>query len=224
MIKYKQQKAKKSEIDFSDFCKQRKIEYEVLDNLDNKFQRRKFLINPNGKCPDRWCRKKNQEIFVEVKTLTNITNAKREKQINEAIKNGLRNGQNIIQTSEVFNPIPELKGPFETFLRDASSKFKNIKNNYNFPKILLLNNVINIRFACYSIFLGEYDSYSKINGELEYVGMRKKERGLFDKTGSSVSALVFWDKEAECFNGIANPKAKIEFSVKNFNLFFGIKK
>lgn len=54
--------------------------------------------------------------------------------------------------------------------------------------------------------------------------MRKKERSLFDKTGSTVSAVVFWNKEENRFNGVANPKAKVEFSENNFNLFFGNKK
>ena len=220
MKKYKQQKAEQSEINFSDFCKQRKTECIALDNI--KFQRQKFLIKPNGKCPDFWCKKDNQEIFVEVKTLTNLTNAKREKQINKKIEEGIKIGKNFIRTSEMFNPTIELKGPFETFLRSASSKFKNIRKNYNFPKILLLCDVINIRFECHAIFLGAYDSYSKVDGKLKYVGMRKKKRGLFDKTGSNVSALIFWNKEAKCFNGIANPKAKIEFSEDDFNLFFGI--
>lgn len=223
MIKYKQQKAKKSEINFSDFCEQRKIKCVALDNLDNKFQRQKFLIKPNSKCPDFWCQKNNQEIFVEVKTLTNITNAKREKQMDEEIKKGLKDGKKIIKLPD-FDPIPEFKGPLENFLKDASSQFKNIKEDYNFPKILLLCDVITASFSCNIIFSGEYNSYSKIDGKLTCVGMRKKERGLFDKTGSSVSALVFWNKEAGRFNGIANPKAKIEFSEDNFNLFFGIKK
>lgn len=91
MKKYKQRKAEQSEINFSDFCKRRKIECVALDDPNNKFQRQKFLIKSNGKCPDFWCRKDKQEMFVEIKTLTNITNAKREKQINEAIENGLKN-------------------------------------------------------------------------------------------------------------------------------------
>ncbi|OGI24994.1 MAG: hypothetical protein A3J76_04160 [Candidatus Moranbacteria bacterium RBG_13_45_13] len=221
--KHNQKKAKQEEINFSDFCKQRKVEYITLDDPINSFQREKYLIKPSGKCLDFWCRKNKREIFVEVKTLTNITNAKREKQISTAIKEGIKNGKNIIQTSEVFDPIPELKVPFETFLREASKKFKNVKKNFNFPKILLLSNVINIHFACHAIFLGAYDSYSKINGKLAYVGMRKRERGLFDKTGSNVSALVYWNKEAKCFNGVANPKAKVKFSGNSFNLFFGTK-
>ncbi|MBU4368596.1 hypothetical protein KJ575_02695 [Patescibacteria group bacterium] len=220
MMKYKQQKAKKSEINFSDFCKQRKIECTALDDSNNNLQRQKFLINPNGKCPDFWCQKNNQEIFVEVKTLTNITNAKREKQMDGEIKKGLKDGKKIIKLPD-FNPIPELKGPLENFLKDASSQFKNIKEDYNFPKILLLCDVINSHFVCHTIFLGAYDSYSKVGGKLNYAGMRKKEQGLFDKTGLNVSALVFWNEEEKCFDCIANPRARIEFSESSFNLFFG---
>jgi len=50
--------------------------------------------------------KNEQEIFVEIKTLTNITNAKREKIINDAIESGIKNSKIVIQASEVFNPIP----------------------------------------------------------------------------------------------------------------------
>ena len=209
MKKYKQQKAEQSEINFSDFCQQRKIEYVKLDALSNKFQRKKFLKDENSDCPDFWCKKNNQEIFVEVKTLTNLANEKIERKIKERTEQGLKERKPLINdihffpVHKLFNAGVELRGPLETDLKTTSSKFKNIKPEYNYAKILLLCDVI---FPVHkSIFIGT-----------------SKKRGLFDKTGSNVSALVFWNKRAKRFNGIANPKARIEFTENSFNLFFGI--
>ena len=64
MKKYKQQQAEQSEIDFFDFCQQRKIEIIKLDDPNNKLQRQQFLIQPNGKCPDFLCTFNNKSIFL----------------------------------------------------------------------------------------------------------------------------------------------------------------
>jgi len=229
--KIKQQTAKKFEIGFSDFCDDNVIEFERLDDSGSEFQRGNFLIDINGESPDFWCRKDNQEMFVEVKTLVNITNDKRERQMNKAIESGRKEGKSYFPICAPFNLIPELMGPLESSLKKASSQFKNIKEEFDFPRILLLSNVLGINSNALAIFLGypfyiskqkmSLGTYFEVGKNFQYID--KLERGLFDKTGSNVSAVVFWNKEAQCFNGIANPLAKIKFSESSFSLFFGVK-
>jgi len=213
--KIKQNKAIEAEVMFEEYCKEHNVEYIKLDNYN---KRDEFLINPNGKSPDFYCKKNGKEIFVEVKMLTNLTNAKREKIMMEDAKQTHDKGS-LVGPMRMFNPDEELQGPMETFLKSSSSKFKNLK--FDYPKILLLNGFFgNIDFAIHSIFLGAYDSFSKKNGKLEFVGKRKIKRALFDKTGSNVSAVIYWNKEENRYNGVGNPNAKIFFPEEFFNIFF----
>jgi|GEM_PF-5965596 len=206
----KQEKAKDSEILFENFCKKNSIECEKVDSFLNKNLRSKFLIKQNGKCPDFWCKKNGEEIFVEIKTITNLTNQKREHYLDEV------SGKNV--PIDVFNPADELKGPLETFLKDASKKFKNLKKDINQPRILFIEGIFaNSRFILRKVFLGVCDSYKR--GGI-YDGLKKVNVGLFDKTGSNVSAIIYWDKESNCFGGIENFKAKIFFSDNKFDIFF----
>lgn len=218
---FKQKRAIDAEIFFESFCINNGCEYVKLDSVDQVGAREKFLQNKDGKCPDFWCKIEGKEIFVEIKTLTNLTNQKREEIIEKAtteiISAGLAGGM----TSEVFSPEPELRGPFTKFIKDASNKFKNIKESLKIPRILFIDGFFgDMRFSAHSIFLGAYDSYKKENNKLVYCGMRKKEKGIFDSTGSNVSAVVWWDKKYNCFQGLENIKSKISLPLETFNHFF----
>lgn len=219
---FKQQKAKDTEIIFEEFCLKNTLEYRKIDDLKNGTSKRELLKEPKGKCPDFWCKKEEKEIFVEIKTLTNLTNQKREESIDKAIDEIKAQGLPCGLTSEVFDPTVELEGPFTTFLKDTSSKFKNLKDELKQPRVIFINGVFgNIRFTLHALFLGAYDSYKKEGGELVYAGLKKKKDGLFDKTGSNVSAIICWDKDTNCFFGVGNPRAKISFSEEEFKTFFG---
>lgn len=218
---YKTAKAQQSEINFSDHCQQRKIKCVKLDAPNNQSQRRNFLIQPSGKCPDFLCKVEGKNIFVEVKTLINFTGAAREKSIKESNK-ASRVAGNFIHFSPLFEPIPELKRTLKTSLKDVQKKFKNIKEEYKYPCVMLLCDVFGIELIGHQIFLDAYESYMEKDEKLVYCGWQKTEReqGLFDKIGSNVSAVVFWNEPTKCFNYIANPKAKIYLSKRHFNLFF----
>lgn len=219
---FKQQKARDTEIIFEEFCQKNAFEYGKIDDPKNSSLKSKFLKEPSGKCADFWCKKEGKEIFVEIKTLTNLTNQKREESIDKAIDEIKAKGLPGGMTSEAFDPTVELEGPFTTFLKDASSKFKNLKDGLQQPRILFINGVfVNMRFTSQALFLGAYDSYKKEGGELVYAGLRKKKDGLFDKTGANVSAIIYWDKESDQFFVLSNPKAKIFFSEEEFKTFFG---
>jgi hypothetical protein len=197
--------------------------FSKLDEKDNLRYRTTFLTNPNGKCPDFWCKVQNREIFVEVKTLTNLTNKAREDQVDKAIQKIKEEGLKWGITSPVFDPTPELKGPFTKFIKDSSSKFKNIKKEITAPRVVFIEAGLfgNSRFTTLALLLGAYDSY---NEDLAYVGLVKKERGLFDQTGSNVSALIYWNTDENCFYGVGNPNAKISLTEKDFAIFFGKEK
>lgn len=220
---YKQEKSFNAEKFFSKFCEDNHIICEKLDIQiePSKKLREKFLQDVNKKRPDFWCKKSEKEIFVEVKTLTNITNQKRQQTIEKNIETIQKEGKKFGFTSEVFDPIPELKNPITTILKDASNKFKNIKSNINFPRILFINGIFgNPRFTTNAVFLGAYNSYAKRDGKLVNIGFRKKENGLLDNTGSNVSAIIYWNKDTEGFEGFGNPGAKVSFPEKDFQTFF----
>lgn len=211
--KYEKQKSEKSEIDFSDFCKQRKTECMALDN--NEVLRKNFLINSGGKCPDFWCQKDEQKIFVEIKYFANLTNAAREKRINE-----LKGGQALF-----FSAVPELKRVLKHDLDDATKKFKNINAEYNcLPRILLTCHDYKIlEGRAESIFLGYPFTYPNKKRYVEpgnnFHYHNQEEKGLFHKR-KTISAVIYWNHSTCCFNGIANLDADIKFSEKEFNLFF----
>jgi hypothetical protein len=217
----KQQKAVNTEADFENFCQKNDIIHIKMDRLENTEPRRMLLKNKDGKCPDFWCKKDGKEIFVEMKTLTNLTNEKREKMIEKATEKIVTEKRPFGMVSGVFDPIPEMQGPFTTMLKDASKKFKNLKDELETPRILFLHGIFfNARFTIHAIFLGAHDSYRKENGKLVYAGLTKGKTGLFDKTGSNVSAIVYWNKESDCFCALENPKAKLHFSEDIFETFF----
>ena len=116
-----------------------------------------------------------------------------------------------------FDPRPELRGVFEGYLRDASNKFKNIKEAYRFPRVLLLNSHHAIEIDIQAIFWGAYPSFYQ-NGE--YAGLKKEHRGLFDSTGTNVSAVIYWNDDQKRYEGRGNPKAKIALSEENFTKLF----
>nr|MDA3815212.1 hypothetical protein [Patescibacteria group bacterium] len=116
--------------------------------------------------------------------------------------------------------VKELEAPLKTFLKNSSAKFKNLKNELSQPRILFINGVFGARFNINALFLGVYDSYKKENGKLVYAGLNKTKKGLLESTGSNVSAVIYWNKEASRFYGISNQNATISFSEKAFKNFF----
>ncbi len=222
----KQEKASNTEDNFELFCQKNYDDFSKLDNINNLKEKTKFLTNPSGKCPDFWCKEKGKEIFVEVKTLTNLTNKAREDQMDRAAKRIQKAGLGGGILSPVFDPTPELEGPFTKFIKDSSSKFKNIKNEITAPRVIFLDAGLfgNSRFTTHALLLGAYDSYAMEDNELVYAGLKKEKRGLFDKTGSNVSALIYWNSDDNCFSGVGNPNAKISLSEEDFAIFFGKEK
>lgn len=217
---YKIEASKKSEDNFSSFCEKNNIFCQKLDLVENKSLRNIYLKNPEGNCPDFLIKKENLSCFVEVKTLTNITNAKREKEIDkkrESLQKNHKSGTILNDTVDFYS---ELWGPFRTFVQSSSNKFKNIKINYSYPRILLISgfNVDQIRMS--ALFHGSYLSYKLVNSKLECIGFQKKKAGLFDKTGSNISAVIYWNDEFDRYFCLENLKAIIKFSEKNYNHFF----
>lgn len=214
---FRQKQANSYELNFENFCSENGIGFIRLDR-DKEAQER-FLENPRGKSSDFLCQKNDKHIFVEVKTHTLLTNEARNKAMVQTIQAKKAAGLSGTTLFEPFDPIPELKVPFEGHLRDASKKFKNVKEEYNYPRILLLYGMHVERFDAHAVFLGAYPSF-RMDGS--YAGLKKEHKGLFDSTGSSVSALVYWSPDLKRYEGIANPRAKIILSEEYFRLFFEI--
>jgi hypothetical protein len=215
---YKIQESQKTEDDFSNFCKGKGISCYKLDGKESQSFRIKYLEKPNSNCPDFLIEKNDKHCFVEVKTLTNFTNAKREKEITRKREFFQKNRQSGIILNDTIDFYTELWGPFTTFMRSCSKKFKNIKSNYGYPKLLLVGgfNVDQIRMS--ALFHGSYLSYDL---KLEkWVGFQKKKIGLFDKLGSSISAVIYWNDDFERYFCLENPRSKVEFSEQLFNHFF----
>ncbi|MFA5838374.1 MAG: hypothetical protein WC849_00305 [Candidatus Paceibacterota bacterium] len=215
---YKIEASKKSENDFSSFCKKNNIFCQKLDLVENESLRIKYLINSKGNCPDFLIKKEKLFCFVEVKTLTNFTNAKREKEIDtrrEALQKKHQSGIIINDTIDFYT---ELWGPFKTFIQSCSKKFKNIKDKYKYPRLLLVggSNVDQIRMS--ALFHGSYLSYD-IRLE-KWIGFQKKKIGLFDKMGSNISAVIYWNKDFNRYFCLENPRFKVKFSETDFKHFF----
>ncbi len=207
----RQKQADSYELKFETFCNKNRIEFIHLDR--DKKARKKFLKTPAGKSPDFICQKNNKNIFVEIKTHTLLTNEARNKTMIQTIQAKKAAGLSGTTIFSPFDPTPELKIPFEGYLRDASKKFKNIKDEYSFPRVLLLDGIQIVKTDICRIFLGK--NLCVDNGE--YI---KECRGLLDSTGSNVSAIVYWDEYSNMYCGIENPKAKIIFSKEDFKEFF----
>lgn len=215
---YRIEESQKTEDGFSNFCKENNISCHKLDNVENKAFRIKYLKNPNSSCPDFLIEKGNKRCFVEAKTLTNFTNAKREKEI-DARREYLQNKhQSGIILSDTIDFYTELWNPFRTFIQSSSSKFKNIKQGYQYPRILLVSgyNIDQIRMS--ALFHGSYLSYD-IKLE-KWVGFQKKKPGLFDKTGSNISAVIYWNTDFNRYFCLENHRSLIKFSEATFNHFF----
>ena len=204
----KQKKATRSEKIFQKFCVEKKIDCKRLDEPHTLFLRKQILKDPAGKCPDFICLKGSEKIFVEVKTLTNFTNAAREKRIEQKIV-------------EAFDLIPELKGPLRNFLKDASNKFKNIKEECDCPGVMYLDGVFGAPETIPVVYAGVCHTYVKVGGELKYVGRTKTQRSLFDERGSHVSAIVWYNDEKKRFECLENSKARVKLTEGIFSFFFG---
>ncbi len=171
----------------------------------------KYLKDINGKCPDFYCKKRDLELFVEVKTLTNLTNEEREKDL------GVKG---FVVTFDATN---ERRGPIKNLIKDSSKKFKNIDENYSTPRLIFLNGLIgSYSYDLNALLCAVYPCYMPIGGKTEYVGQIKKngERGIFDKTGASVSGVIYWSDKFKNFCLVPNPNAKYEITRKFFLEFF----
>jgi hypothetical protein len=205
----RQQRGKSYETKFIDFCSKNKIKCIYLDTSIK--EKKKYLKNKQGKSPDFLCQKNNKSIFVEIKTHTLLTNEARNNEMLQIIKTKKSNGLSGTTIFKPFDPLPELKGVFEGYLRGASRKFKNIKEEYSFPRILLLDGIQVEEIDICRIFLGKlWDVYGKT-----YI---KKEIGLLES--SNVSAIIYWVESLNKYKGVENHKAKFPLSEIGFNNFF----
>jgi len=215
---FKKQTALATENSFEQYCQKNDIEYLKLDLQKNEAARKKYLTKPTKKCPDFWCKKEGKEIFVEIKTLTNFTNQKRQTIIDARIKKIRANKLYGGFISEPFDPNIELEIPFTTYLKDASNKFKNINTTFRHPRILFIDGIKipGVSFSMNSIFHGTHPSFTR-NGVGKLI---KTKHSLFDKTGSNVSALIYWNEDENCFFGLENYNAQISFPDDYFKNFF----
>src|SRR3989344_1420817 len=133
----RQQKGESHETKFISFCSKNKIKCIYLDA--NTEKKKKYLKDQQGKSPDFLCQKNNKSIFVEIKTHTLLTNEARNSKMLKTIKAKKSLGLSGTTIFEPFDPLPELKGVFEGYLRGASKKFKNIKDKYSFQRVLFLD-------------------------------------------------------------------------------------
>jgi hypothetical protein len=212
------QESQQTENNFSNFCKDKGICCCKLDDEKSQSFRTKYLKEPKSNCPDFLIEKNNKHCFVEVKTLTNFTNAKREKEINTRRELLQKNHQSGIILNDTVDFYSELWGPFTTFIRSSSKKFKNIKADFEYPRLLLVGgfNVDQIRMS--ALFHGSYLSYDlKLQ---KWVGFQKKKAGLFDKIGSNISAVIYWNNDFGRYFCLENPRSKVKFSEQLFNHFF----
>ena len=216
---YKIQESRKTEDNFSNFCKENNISCYKLDSKENQLLRIKYLKKPDSSCPDFLIKKDNRCCFVEAKTLTNFTNAKREKEIDARRKHLQKNRQSGIILNDTIDFYTELWRPFKTFIQSSKRKFNNIKDEYNkYPRLLLVGgfNIDQIRMS--ALFHGSYLSYDiKLK---KWIGFQKKKVGLFDKIGSNISAVIYWNENFNRYFCLENPRFKIKFSEENFDHFF----
>ena len=213
--KWRQQKGLDAESHFAKFCKESEISCIKLENSEKK--RKELLKDPSGPCPDFLCAKSENQIFVEVKTHTLLTNEARNRKMTQVIQAKKEAGLSGTTIFSPFDPRPELKGVFSGYLRNASKKFKNTKEIYKFPRILLINSHHANEFDVNAIFWGAYPSFYQGG---EYAGLKKEHAGLFDSTGSNVSAIIYWNNDQKRYEGRGNPKATVRFSEENFKKFF----
>lgn len=209
--RWRQQKGKSAEMNFETFCNRNEIFCERIEDMPAT--RKKVLQNSEGKCPDFLCTKNENKIFVEVKNHTLLTNEARNKAMVQTIQAKKAAGLSGTTIFDSFDPVPELKVPFEGYLRDVSKKFKNIKTEFNFQRILLLDGIQILEHDICNIFLGALLDVDRG----EYI---KNHTGLLDLTGSNVSAIAYWDVNSNRYKGIANPRAKIILLEEDFRLFF----
>lgn len=213
---YRQEKADFDERTFEIFCSKNGIELICLDK--DTTGREKFLKEPSGKSPDYLCQKDGQSIFVEVKTHTLLTNEARNREMIQTIQKKKAAGMSGTTIFQLSDPILELKSPFVGYLKSASKKFKNIKEEYSFfPRILLLN-VCSFRISdVRAVFSGLYPSFRQ---DGNFAGFSKVHPGLLDSTGKSVSALVYWNADTKRYECLANSRAQIILLEGNFKRFF----
>lgn len=211
----REKQASQTQSAFEEFCIKNGIDCVALER--NRDKRIDFLKDSNGKCPDYFCEKDKQSIFIEVKTHILITNAARELSMEREFKAAGDTGSKIHIIAPAYDPIPELRVPFENYLRDASRKFKNIKDDYSFPRILFLSGFNVGYYEIKAVFRGLYDGISIPSNTPVLV---QQHRGILESTGSNVSAIVCWDSEEKRYFCVVNPKALIMFSKDDFNRFF----
>lgn len=217
---YKKEASEKTENNFSNYCKQNNILCIKLDSIENAPFRKKYLINDTGFCPDFLITKENFSCFVEAKTLTNLTNEKREKEIDKRREFLQKNHQSGILTEGVVDVFSELYGPFRTFIQSAGKKFKNIKSEFSFPRLLLLNGINVDQITINAVFSGMFVTYKLIENNTQCVGFQKSKRGILDSSGSSISAIIHWNRDQNRYFCLENSRATPRFIESNFLHFF----
>ncbi len=217
--KSRQNKGLQKENFFIDYCNNRNIDVIKLDKATDEFKSN-FLIDVKGSCPDFICKINLQNIFVEIKTHTIITNEANQQKLESIIKYNkevLRNSSPVFWGPRDFKS--ELKDVFEGYLRKASKKFKNLKLNNNYPRILIIYSDFAIDIDYIAIFKALYPTLNTKNTNVFY-GNSNNERGLFDSTGSNVSAIVYFDNLEKKYRGIQNHNSPFLLDEDNFNIFF----
>jgi hypothetical protein len=213
--KWRQQKGSDAELNFEEFCNDNGISCIKLER-DHKV-RSSVLKNSEGKCPDFLCIKDENKIFVEVKTHTLLTNEVRNRDMKKTIQAKKAAGLSGTTIFGPFDPRPELKGVFNGYLKNASKKFKNIKEECIFPRILLLNVLPSRTPDIRAVFSGLYPSFQQ---DGSFAGFSKVHRGLLDSTGQSMSALIYWNADMERYECLANSRTQIPFFEEEFKIFF----
>ena len=201
-------KAKNSENKLIKFFLQNKVTYIKLDE-ENEINKSEFLIDSKWKCPDFYWNINWEELFIEVKTITNTTNQSREEKIRKWI-------------TEVFEPRTEFIWPMESLLKDTSNKFKNISTKYKeIPRILFVDGIFweQKHFIC-SIFWGIYETYTLTWESSGNWGWRKSERWLLDRTGSNISAIIYWNEPTNQLECLANYNSIVPYNENSFYYFF----
>lgn len=218
---YKKEASEKTETDFLDYCAKNNIFCAKLDSTENFILRKKYLIDRAGPCPDFLITKENISCFVEAKTLTNLTNAKREKEIDRRREFLQKNRQSGILTEGVVDVYSELKGPFRTFIQSAGKKFKNIKSEFTYPCLLLLNGGINVdQITVNGVFAGMFVTYRLIGDSTQCAGFQKNKRGILESSGSSISAIIHWNRDENRYFCLENSRSKQRFPESDFQHFF----
>ena len=177
-----------------------------------------YLTEPGRKSPDFLCIKNELSLFVEIKTRTTFASDTKMREITKEARAKKATGQSGI-ASFSFDPIADAKNTFIYYAKNASMKFKNIKKEFNFPRVLILCGYINSTDVNV-IYFSRKDNYKLMDNKLIYNGLVKDGPGVLDSTGSNISAIVYWNKDLKRYEGSENPNGIIPLPNSTFEKFF----